>query len=303
MRAVYVDRSPEMRDVMGRRGPPVPTSVVVYDGTPSTADLIQYGRRADVLIVERTRVDPSVLDASPSLRTLIFLGTGAESYVDLVDARQRGIRIITTPGYGNRAVAEHTLALLLCAARKITRMDRDVRAGHWLPLGGMQLQGRKIAVIGLGGIGSAFAQIATALGMQVAGWNRTPKDRPYFVRDLDAALQGSDAVSLHLALNDETQNLIDNRRLGLPRPGWLLINTARAQLVDEQALLQALADGRIAHAAMDVFRKEPLLLPNAYSSLPNVTLTSHAAYLTDDACSELWRRALEALASLDSPAH
>jgi D-3-phosphoglycerate dehydrogenase / 2-oxoglutarate reductase len=299
MHAVYVDRSPEMRDVMERHGPPVPASVVIHDGSPSTADLIHYGRHAHILIVERTRVDASVLDASHSLHTLIFMGTGAESYVDLVDAKRRGIRIITTPGYGNRAVAEHALALLLCAARNITRMDRDVRAGHWLPLGGMQLQGRKIAVIGLGGIGSAFAEIATALGMQVAGWNRTPKDLPYFVRDLDTALQGSDAVSLHLALNDETKSLIDDRRLGLPRAGCLLINTARAQLVNEQLLLQALTDGRIGHAALDVFHNEPLSLPNAYSNLPNVTLTSHAAYLTDDACSELWRRALEALASLD----
>jgi D-3-phosphoglycerate dehydrogenase len=298
MRAIYVDRSPEMRDVMERRGPPVPTCVVVYDGTPSTADLIHYGRHADVFIVERTRVEPSVLAASSSLRTLIFMGTGVESYVDVADARQRGIRIITTPGYGDRAVAEHALALLLCAARNIVRMDRDVRAGQWLPLGGMQLQGRKIAVIGLGGIGSAFAQIATALGMQVAGWNRTPRDRPYFVRDLDTALQGSDAVSLHLALNDETENMLDDRRLGLPRPGYLLINTARAELVREHALLQALADGRIGHAALDVFHNEPLMPANAYSNLPNVTLTSHAAYLTDDACSELWRRALAALASL-----
>lgn len=298
MRAVYVDRSSEMRDVMERRGPPVPPSVVIHDGNPSTADLIQYGRHAQVLIVERTRVDASVLDASRSLHTLIFMGTGAESYVDSVDAGRRGIRIITTPGYGDRAVAEHALALLFCAARNITRMDRDIRGGQWFPLGGMQLQGRKIAVIGLGGIGSAFAQIATALGMRVAGWNRTPKDRPYFVRDLDTALQGSDAVSLHLALNDETKSLIDDRRLGLPRPGYLLINTARAQLVKEQALLQALADGRVGHAALDVFYNEPLFLPNAYSNLPNVTLTPHAAYLTDDACSELWRRALEALTSL-----
>jgi D-3-phosphoglycerate dehydrogenase len=244
-------------------------------------------------------VEASVLDASRSLHTLIFMGTGAESYVDLQDAKRRGIRIMTTPGYGDRAVAEHALALLLCAARQVARMDRDVRAGHWMPLGGMQLQGRKIAIIGLGGIGSAFAEIASALGMRVAAWNRTPKALPYFVPDLDTALQGADAVSLHLALNEETTNLIDGRRLGLLRPGCLLINTARAQLVEERSLLQGLAEGRIGHAALDVFHNEPLSSPNAYSNLPNVTLTSHAAYLTDDACSELWKRALKALASLE----
>jgi D-3-phosphoglycerate dehydrogenase / 2-oxoglutarate reductase len=121
---------------------------------------------------------------------------------------------------------------------------------------------------------------------------------PYFVPDLDTALEGSDAVSLHLALTADTDGLIDDRRVALPRPGYLLINTARARLVDESALLRGLADGRIGHAALDVFHVEPLPIPNAYSSLQNVTLTPHAAYLTDDACLELWRRTLKALAAL-----
>lgn len=299
MRAIYVDRSTELRDIIEGRGPPAPACVVIHDGNPTPAELIEYGRQADVLIVERTRVEAAVLDASPSVHTMIFMGTGAESYVDLADAKRRGIRIVTTPGYGDRAVAEHALALLLSAARKITRMDRDVRAGYWAPLGGMQLQGRKIAVVGLGGIGSVFAQMAHAIGMRVAGWNRTPKDVPYFVSDLDDALRDADAVSLHLVLNDETENLIDDRRLSLLRPGCLLINTARARLVAEKALLQALADGRVGQAGLDVFHNEPLPLPNPYVGLPNVTLTSHAAYLTDDACAELWIRTLKALASLD----
>ena len=97
MRAVYVDRSTEMRDIIESRGPPVPPSVVIHDGNPSQADLIQYARNAHVLIVERTRVDAAVLDASRSLHTLIFMGTGAESYDDIADAMRRGIRITTTP--------------------------------------------------------------------------------------------------------------------------------------------------------------------------------------------------------------
>lgn len=298
MRAVYVDRSPEMRDVTEHRALAVPSSIVIREGNPSAADLVQYGRDADVLIVERTRVEAAVLDACPSVRTLIFMGTGAESYVDLADAGRRGIRIMTTPGYGDRAVAEHTLGLMLSAARNIARMDREIRAGKWIPLGGLQLRGRKLAVIGLGGIGFAFAEMAISLGMQVAGWNRTPRDQPYFVRDLDVTLDGADVVSLHLALNEETHGLIDERRLRLLHRGCVLINTARAQLVDERALLQCLEDGQLGHAALDVFPSEPLPLRNAYSGLQNVTLTAHAAYLTEDACAELWLRTLKALASL-----
>lgn len=297
MRAVYVDRSPEMRHVIESRGLTIPSSLVIHDGSPSTSDMTHHARGADVLIVERTRVEATVLDACPTVRTLIFMGTGAESYVDLADARRRGLRIETTPGYGNRAVAEHTLALLLSAARNIVRMDREVRAGRWEPLGGLQLQGRKVAVVGLGGIGTAFAELAAAIGMHVAGWNRTPRDEPYFVADLDGALRGADVVSLHLALNDETNGLIDARRLRLVRPGCILVNTARARLVDEPALLHALAEGRIGHAALDVFPNEPLPTCNPYSQLHNVTLTAHAAYLTEDACVELWLRTLKALAS------
>ncbi len=298
MRAVYVDRSPEMRHVIDTRGLTIPSSIVIRDGNPSAADLVRDGRDADVLVVERTRVEASVLDACPSVRTLIFMGTGAESYVDLGDARRRGVRVMTTPGYGDRAVAEHTLALMFCAARNIARMDREIRAGRWHPSGGLQLQGRKIAVVGLGGIGTRFAELAAALGMQVAGWNRTPRDRPYFVSDLDCALHAAEVISLHLALNDETRGLLDARRLRLLHPGCILVNTARALLVEEQALLQALADGQIGHAALDVFPDEPLPVRNAYSQLQNVTLTAHAAYLTEDACVELWLRTLKALASV-----
>ncbi len=297
MRAVYVDRSPEMRHVIESRGLTIPSSIVIHDGSPSTSDMTRHARGADVLIVERTRVEATVLDTCATVRTLIFMGTGAESYVDLADARRRGLRIETTPGYGNRAVAEHTLALLLSAARNIVRMDREVRAGRWEPLGGLQLHGRKVAVVGLGGIGTAFAELAAAIGMHVAGWNRSPRDAPYFVADLDRALRDADVVSLHLALNDDTDGLIDARRLRLVRPGCILVNTARARLVDESALLHALAEGRIGHAALDVFPIEPLPNSNPYSQLQNVTLTAHAAYLTEDACVELWLRTLKALAS------
>jgi len=298
MHAVFVDRTTEMRRVMAARSLPIPATLAVSDGDPTTADLIRLCRTAHVMLVEHSVVEPAVFDACPSIRTVIFMGTGAEAYVDLDDARHRGIAVHTTPGYGDQAVAEHAVALMLSAARNVVRMDRAIRSGTWRPLGGLQLQGRKLAVVGMGGIGTAVAKIALALGMRVAAWNRTPRELRCFEPNLDEALRDADVVTLHLRLNAATNGLLDERRLRLPKKGFVLVNTARAALVPEQALLGALADGQIGHAALDVFHVEPLPDENPYAALENVTLTAHAAYMTDEAYAQLWMLTLQKLASL-----
>jgi D-3-phosphoglycerate dehydrogenase / 2-oxoglutarate reductase len=299
MRAVFVDCSAELRRIIAGRRLPVPASIFIHDGDPSREDLLALARGASVLLVEHTILPNEVLDACPSVRGIIFMGTGAGTYIDLEGAARRGIRVLTVPGYGDRAVAEHALALLMCAARNISEMDRNIRAGHWLARTGLQLRGARIAVIGLGGIGSTFAEMVSALGANVVAWNRTRRHHRNFEPDLDAALQGADVVSLHLMLNAETRGLIDNRRLYLPRAGFVLVNTARADLVDERALLNALAAGQIGHAALDVFPVEPLPSSNPYRDLANVTLTPHAAFMTDDAYAELWTRTVAKLQSLE----
>ncbi|HEY3786894.1 MAG TPA: NAD(P)-dependent oxidoreductase [Steroidobacteraceae bacterium] len=298
LRGIYVDRSAEIREVMEARNLPAPPAIVFREGNPSDADLMRYGQDTDVLIVEHTHINAGVIDACPSLHALLFMGTGVESYVDVARARQRGLRIVITPGYADQSVAEHCLALMFAGARHIARMDRDLRAGKWAGVEGIQLKGRKVAVVGLGGIGTVFADLATALGMRVAGWNRTPMTSPYFESDLDAALSGADVLSLHLGLNKETEGIIDERRLGLAKRGCILINTARAALVDEGALLRALANGQIGHAALDVFPTEPLTNGNPYTRLENVTLSPHTAWMTKDACAELWLRTLKAFVAL-----
>ena len=298
MRAIFVDCTPELRQVISKRSLQVPPSLLVNDGSPSEAELVDLCGGADVILTEHTAIRPAMLDACPSIRGIVFMGTGAGTYVDLEDAQRRGIPVVTTPGYGDRAVAEHALALMLSGARRISRMDREIRAGHWQPLGGLQLHGRKLAVVGMGGIGTALAEMAAALGMQVMGWNRSHRDHPLFVPTLDAALEGADVVSLHLALNGETQGIIGGRQLHLPNKGFLLVNTARAELVEEAALLAALENGQIGHAALDVFPHEPIPADNPYVTQDNVTLTAHAAYMTDDAYAELWARSIGALNSL-----
>ena len=165
--------------------------------------------------------------------------------------------MLSTPGYGDQAVAEHALALMMAAARNIARIDREIRAGVWRPTGGLQLRGRKLAVVGLGGITTTLAELALGLGMEVVGWNRSRREVPYFEPDLDEALRDADVVSLHLSLNAETAGLIDSRRLELPKRGFILANTARAQLVDEDAFFHGSAHAGLA-MRLSMFSHEPL---------------------------------------------
>lgn len=293
-RAVFVDCTPDLTRVITAEGLPVPNSVTVHERNPGTEELIELCRDARVVFVEHTVVSPAVLDACPSIRAIVFMGTGAGTYVDLEDAARRGVVVRTTPGYGDQAVAEHAFALMFAGARGVAKMDREIRDGLWVPTSGLQLKGRKVAVIGLGGIGRSFANMARGIGMSVAAWNRTPQDCPGFTANLNDALQDADVVSIHLALNAETVGILDPRRLRLPAPGFVLVNTARAALIDEAALLAGLSDGRIGHAALDVFSAEPPVADDPFRTLQNVTLTAHAAYMTDAAYAELWLRTLRA---------
>jgi D-3-phosphoglycerate dehydrogenase len=298
MRGVFVDCTDDLIEVIKRRNLPVPSSITINCGNPDQDTLILLCRDAEVLLVEHTVVTSAFLDACPSIRAVVFMGTGAGTYIDLDDAARRGLRVLTTPGYGDRAVAEHAFALMFAGSRRIAAMDRAIRGGEWLPTGGLQLLGRTVAVIGLAGIGTEFARLAGAIGMNVRAWSRTRRDVDGYTADLDEALAGADVVSLHLALNEQTAGILDTRRLRLPRRGFLLVNTARAGLVDEAALLQGLTDGTIGHAALDVFPDEPLPADSPYPALENTTLTAHAAYMTEDAYAELWKRTLAAFASV-----
>jgi D-3-phosphoglycerate dehydrogenase len=173
-------------------------------------------------------------------------------------------------------------------------MDREVRAGVWTPQEGVQLLGKTLGVIGLGGIGGEVARIARGIGMEVIAYNRTPKgDAPCPLVDIDTLLARADIVSMNLTLNDETRGFLSKERIARMKPGVLLINTARGALVDEAALIAALQSGHIRHAGLDVFHSEPLKPDQPLAKLPNVTLTSHAAFRTLEASMTLLRRAID----------
>ncbi|OZI17089.1 2-hydroxyacid dehydrogenase [Bordetella genomosp. 7] len=302
MVAVFVDCTQELKAVIERRALPTPAGLRINYGDPTQEELVALAEDAEILCVEHTIIPAELLQACTKLKTIVFMGTGAGSYVPLDAARQRGIKVLNTPGYGNIAVAEHTMALMYAGARKIVSMDNTVRQGLWQPRGGMQLTYSKIAVVGLGDIGLTFASMALSLDMDVAGWNRTPLRAPYYTPSLLDALKGAKFLSLHLALNEHTQGIIGAKELGLLAPGAVVVNTARAALIDEHALLNALDSGQVGHAALDVLWDEPLAASNPWSSRDDVTLTPHAAYMTDEAYEELWKRTLGALASTGFPA-
>jgi D-3-phosphoglycerate dehydrogenase len=197
-------------------------------------------------------------------------------------------------GYGDTAVAEHSIALMWAAARGLARMDGAMRAGNWLRTEGMELTGKTLGLLGFGGIAAEVARIAAGSGMRVLAWNRTPKTAPNvtFV-DLDMLLAESQVLSIHLLLNDETRGFLSAERLGRLREGAILVNTARGAIVDEAAMIAALESGRLRHAALDVFPIEPLPAGHVLTTLPNVTLSAHSAFRTPEASDKLIRMALD----------
>jgi D-3-phosphoglycerate dehydrogenase len=191
-------------------------------------------------------------------------------------------------GYGDTAVAESAIALMWSSARVIAQMDREMRVGNWLREDGMQLTGKTLGLVGFGGIAAEVARIALGSGMKVIAWNRSAKSYPgvEFV-DLDTVLGKSDVVSIHLLLNDETRGMITREKIGKMKPGVILVNTARAAIVDEAAMIDALNSGHIRHAGLDVFNTEPLPGDHPLTKIANVTLSAHSAYRTPEASENL----------------
>jgi D-3-phosphoglycerate dehydrogenase len=289
MKSVYIDCSPFARSVMTPAMLEQIPGLITYDGDPDPETLDALMQDAVGVINGHTFMDAAFLARYPALRTIVFLGTGASLYIDVEAAARLGIHVRTIRGYGDRTIAEHGFALMLAAARQITRMDRDLRRGVWETPIGIELAGKRLGVIGTGGTGRELVKMAHAFGMEVIAWNRTPseEDLPCTFTTLETVLETSDVVSIHLALNESTRGFLSRERLAMLRPDALLVNVGRGALIDETALVDALTQGRIAHAALDVFEQEPLPAGHPLTQLDNVTLTSHGAYKTRDAMTRL----------------
>jgi D-3-phosphoglycerate dehydrogenase len=295
MKGLFLDANQDLADVFHKVLHPQDPPIDVHlqeDIDPSELAGLLAGY--DFILDDHTALPTAALAQCKQLKHVIFLGTGARSYMNPEELAELGITVHTIKGYGDTAVAEHAIALMWAATRGLAFMDRGMRAGQWLRSEGMQLTGKTIGLIGFGGIAEEVARIAGGSGMRVLAWNRTPKSAKgvTFV-PLEQLLAESHVVSLHLLLNDDTRGFLSTERIALMRKGVILVNTARGALVDEAAMIAALEAGQIAHAALDVFTVEPLPTPHKLSTMENVTLSAHSAFRTPEATETLIRRSLD----------
>ena len=286
MRAVFVDANPALRVLAERIGPRDAPAVALAFGDADIVPDALPGAIGDaaIAVIDHTALPVEVARRCAGLKDVVFLGTGARSYMDPEALAELGIAVHIIKGYGDTAVAECAIGLLFAAARGFAAMDGAMRAGRWLRMEGSQLAGKTLGLVGFGGIAAETARMALGIGMRVLAWNRTAKAHPgvAFV-SIERLLAESDAVSMHLLLDDETRGFLSRGRIAAMRPGAILVNTARGALVDEAAMVEALRSGHLVHAGLDVFDIEPMPAGHVLTTLPNVTLSAHSGFRTPEA--------------------
>ena len=292
MKSLFIDcndqLAPVWESVVRPDDPPIDVNRKPYALAELPAVLDGY----DICVDDHSYLPTELVDKCGALKHVVFLGTGAASYMNVGELAERRIKVHTIRNYGDTAVAEHAIALMFAACRDIAAMDREVRVGTWVPHGGVQLLGKTLGVIGLGGIGAEVARIGQGLGMKVIAWNRSPRPGAQLV-PLDELLARSDVISMNLTLSDETRGFLGAAQFARMKPGVVFVNTARAALVDEEAFIAALRSGHIRHAGLDVFHAEPLKPDHPLAKMDNVTLSAHAAFRTLEASQTLLRRAID----------
>ena len=260
------------------------------DRPQNSEELIQRMSGAHTIILARsnTRLTNSVLESTaPNLKHIALLGT-ATDHVSLEATRRLGVVVTNTPNSSTVAVAEHALALLFSLARKIPQLDLRVRIGEW-PGGQLtQLAGKTLGIVGTGSVGIRLAQIASGVGMRILVNSISESDKEnektnWTEVSFSELLTNSDAVYVHARLTPETRLMFGASEFSKMKPTALFINTARGDLVDSEALAEALANETIAGAALDVFNREPLNPQSILNQLPNVILTPHIASNTNEA--------------------
>lgn len=259
--------------------------VQVYTDPPrDESQLIERLRPAEVVIPirERTPFTADRLLKLPNLRLISMTGTGVAS-IDVKTATARRILVTNTPGASGAAVVELTFGLMLALCRRLPAIDREIRQGGWPQDVGRELSGKTLGIIGLGEIGSRVALVARAFGMEVFAWSpRLTAERASrhgaMLLPLADLMARADFVTVHV--RSATKGVVSRDLIGLMKPSAFFINTARAAILDEDALWEALSAGRLAGAGLDVFGQEPLPANHRWAALPHVILTSHRGWVT-----------------------
>ncbi|MCY4401493.1 MAG: 3-phosphoglycerate dehydrogenase [Candidatus Poribacteria bacterium] len=263
--------------------------VTLYTDRPESSDAkIQRAADADILINSRGMVKwhADVLKYLPKLKMISLCSIGTDM-IDLVEAKNRGITVCNQPGRTAPVVAEHSFGLMFALAKRASFMTAGMKAGKWHRMDNIYLQGKTLGVVGTGHIGSIMAKLANAIGMNVIAWTYNPSDErakqlgiKYVT--LENLLRMSDVVSLHVKLTAESYRLIGENELAMMKPNALLINVARGQVLDTDALVHALNRGQIAGAAVDVYDQEPPPKDHPLLACEQVILTPHCADMTPE---------------------
>ncbi|AIO35309.1 2-hydroxyacid dehydrogenase [Burkholderia pseudomultivorans] len=267
---------------------PVWLEVVCVDETDTLAVHRELSD-ADVLLHVLEPVTDELLRAAPKLRLVQKIGVGINT-IDVEAAKARGVAVANMPGTNSQAVAEHALMLMLAALRRVVYLDAQTRAGNGWTLTPEtfdttgELCGRTVGFVGYGAVPRRLTAALVALGAKVVYYaaDSVPDDAATRLPTLDALLRAADIVSLHVPLTRETRNMLNGATLHAMRQGAVLVNTARGELIDEDALAEALRSGRIRAAGIDVFAEEPVRADNPLLTLPNVVATPHIAWLTPE---------------------
>lgn len=252
---------------------------LAWEGMPAATIL----EKIDAVITRGIgQVNRALYDACPNMKVAARCGVGLDN-VDVVEASKRGIRVINAPGSNASTVAEHTISLMLTIQRNLFEALSAVKNGQWASRSTFksdELNGKTLGIIGLGNIGLKVANIAAAFGMKVIYWSPSKKEVPYLLVDKETLFRSADIISLHLPLNAETKDIIDEEVFNKMKRGAILINTARGALVNRDALLSALDTGKLAGYGADVPFSPPPTADDALISHPKSFITAHVSSLT-----------------------
>jgi D-3-phosphoglycerate dehydrogenase len=256
---------------------------------PDTAEGTYRNLAADVDgIIVRNKLPDDILEHGPKIKGIVRHGVGLD-FIPVAAATARGVAVANLPGCNSQTVAEYCVAAMLHLRRPLANVDRKLRADGWNPSRALsddflEIGGSVLGIVGVGSIGRQLAKIAgSGFGMTVIGSSRRKGNMPEGVEEveLDDLFRRADAIALCCALTDETRGLVDERRIGLMKPGAVIVNVSRGPVVDTEALMRALNAGAIAGAATDVYDQHPLTPDHPLLSCPNTLLTPHMAGLTD----------------------
>jgi D-3-phosphoglycerate dehydrogenase len=279
-------------------------AIVKLAENPSEEAILKETEDATIIMVVFAKINKKIIDSAKNLKGIVRYGIGVDN-IDLRRAKEKEILVVNVPDYCIGTVADHAFALLLALNRRIVIADKIVKTKNWgywtkpsLKIKGLDCEGKKIGLIGLGRIGRAVAQRAKGFDMKVMTYDpyitkETANELGIDLVDLDSLLKKSDFISIHAPLTPDTKGIIGERELKLMKKTSYLVNTSRGPLIDENALYIALKKGWIAGAGLDVYEKEPPDPKNNLLKLENIILTPHISYYTEEAVRRLEMNAVD----------